>query len=295
MLRLLTITGLLIASASSFATTTTTEWDLADLDNSDSNYWTSYGVDENGDGTTYNYGSYQGYSEINFTSDDNTLTITGWADTDGWAKDENGNWVKDGELDQGKMHYWGDSNGWGLVNGDEDDNDYPGHSIDNQYDYDMVLLSFENEVSLEGLTVGWSYDGTSGSDVTQLAVHSLSSEPNFNSNSNDTWSEVFNNSSTSSTITFNNSAAPNGYYTSGGTTGSNGMSKYWLVGVLDVVYNCYVDMDGFKLLGVTASNGTTVTEVPEPSTMALFLIAAAFIYRKQTSAKNEAPNMKLAC
>jgi hypothetical protein len=257
------VAGLLLTliSLSISAETATISWDLSD----DSNF---VGVidSENKD---YSISEASPYKTIKFKNQDINLSISGWSDTgcgDYCGDDDN--------VRKGKMYYWGDDYGWGLVNKDEDTGYYD-HSIDNYADYDMVLLSFSEAVTLEGIQVGWSMDTGSrdGDGETQLIAKSLADDttPTLGGN---TWDTIFN--SVEDSTMFVDSAPVDGYYQADASS-SVGSSKYWLVGLVNMALNCYDDLDGFKLMGVTAK----VTEVSEPSMFALFAIALGFLIRRQ--------------
>lgn len=280
MFKMLVILGLVFTSVTVSATVTTTSWKL-----SEGGAGKMYGADWNT--TDYNYGT--GYNEISFSSGSQTVDITGWADSGpGWAVGD------DAKVYQGDMYYWGDSYGWGIVNLDEDKGS-PEHSIDNQCDYDMVLLSFNHAVSLDKVKVGWTDDGFSD---TSLAVQSISRKTKKSLESqNSTWDDILG-ASKSDLSEYTMAKEKNGdaYYTLGSGEDSQSASKYWLVGLYDGLFNH--DVNGFKLLGFKTSKGTTPppTEVPEPSSVILFLLACAFVYRKsQTTANSEQSVFKLAC
>jgi hypothetical protein len=263
---LIKVAGLLLTliSLSVSAETATTSWDLS----SGGGDYGAVGVKS--DGTTektYNYGT--GYNNIRFVSDDILLKINGWSDTG--CGDYCGD---DDEVSKGQMYYWGDAYGWGLVNKDEE-TDYYDHSIDNADDYDMVLLSFSEAVTLEGIQVGWSMDTGSyrGDGETELVAMSLPDEGHAGVNGR-TWDTIFDKAEDSAL--FVDSAPIDGYYQAN-TSDSLGSSKYWLVGLANFALNCWDDLDGFKLMGVTAK----VTEVSEPSMFVLFAVALGFLVRRQ--------------
>jgi len=227
------------------------------------------------------------FTSITFIEGGMKVQMTGWSDSDPMV--ENGSTPTSGQgqydqtVNQGELYYWGASNGWGIVNSDENPEDVPDHSIDNYSahgdtwsDLDMVLLAFDEAVSLEGITAGWvtnsnnpaSLDNVGAVAVNQQSINAMNS-------GTATWNDVFN-SADLSAVSYSSTNNNDEHYYS--LPQGSGTSKFWLVGLYNEMENC--DHDGFKLMGVTASTGT-VTDVPEPSSFAILLVALAMVYRQR--------------
>ncbi|WP_199611806.1 exosortase-dependent surface protein XDP1 [Flocculibacter collagenilyticus] len=249
------------------ADTQTWEWDLL-------------GSDSNGNATS----SGVGYSSVQYVDTNNadsiTMTMTGWSDT------VNPN---DGRIAQGQLYKWG-NNGWGVVGlYDEGRNDYPGHAVDNATyscdqggkdcnDWDYVLLSFSEAVSLTDIDIGWKWDD---SDASVLYLDS--GTPNFSASNSDTWADVANLWTSVGSYQLTNS-----YYSiANDTVGIE--SQYWLVGAYNNVFrndNWSSGNDGFKLSGFKASTTNTSpnNSIPEPMSALLIMLGLGLLLLQRRSA-----------
>jgi hypothetical protein len=171
------------------------------------------------------------------------LTVTGWSN--------NGTAVV-----QDKVGKW--SGGLGV----EDSNSgVPGHSVDSQNnDFDMLLLSFSDAVTLNSIDLGWIYQEDSRrSDVSIMAGTSALA-------AGASWATLL--------------TAPNGWQTAGNYNNAGSSektvnlgtisSKYWLIGAYNPILGAAISnndtyYEAFKLEGVKVTKA-----VPESSTLFLF-------------------------
>ncbi|MEP7706081.1 exosortase-dependent surface protein XDP1 [Paraglaciecola sp. 25GB23A] len=218
------------------------------------------------------------------TNTDNATTLN--ADLSAWADTNNRN---DEGIESAGFYYYS-GNGWGIVNQDEDRNDYPGHAFDNKNegdgrDYDMALVSFDTSVELTSINFGWIYDDA---DFTVLAF----SGANINTTSRSTWSDV---ATSGDWITVGNyDANSTGYYSINQGDISQGKisSQYWLVGAYNSIFGHTLNdegslgtgaIDAFKIKGFKGNTTTTPpTDVPAPSAFGLLLVGALGIYARRT-------------
>lgn len=147
----------------------------------------------------------------------------------------------------------------GVVNKAEDGST-PQHSMDNQSNYDSLVMSFQQGVKLSSLHLGWSQND---SDITVLAYTGTGSPvlagKTYSSLTSSGWTLV-------------------GHYQNVGTTydvainAGNYVSSYWLIGAFNPLVGgvpTWADnnLDYVKLKSVT---GDTVTnQAPEPSSLLL--------------------------
>lgn len=282
MLRTLAIIVAITASANAMATTTSIDWDF-----------TKSNIDANGTWTAgSNTSSWRDASEISVGGDSSTLSVavTAWSDSVGVTGATSGKEKYDQVVTEADLYYWGSSYGWGIVNNDETENGVPDHSIDNYSgnsyysDQDMVLLSFSEAVSLEGISVGWisSSDGSSSYNLNNVGAVAISQTSVDNMGVNDSmWDDIYNEVDMS-TISYQSTSGNSKYYSL--DNNDPGTSKFWLVGLYNEMENC--DYDAFKLMGVTAKTsggggGTPPVDVPEPSSIAIFALGLAFIVRQK--------------
>ena len=240
-----------------------------------------------------------------------SLTVSAWASTAGSCNPNGGydftNTLADADpcIRDANLKKW--SSGLGIVNRDEDANHLtaaPQHAIDNirngaanehitnDFDYEMVLLSFSKEVKLSALNVGWSlcgstcnsgtYNGSTNdgdADISLLA-HTGGGNTNFFSPSTE-WADITGQGwqliDNYMDVTDNTSIQ----------TKASGYSKYWLVGAYNRVFGdtmFSIDNDAFKLAGLTTmtNNTSTADPVNAPVTFGLFgLIALGLLYRRK--------------
>ncbi|MCB1954608.1 MAG: PEP-CTERM sorting domain-containing protein [Rhodocyclaceae bacterium] len=178
-------------------------------------------------------------------------------------------------LNTTSLNYYSGS-GYGAGSGTN-----PLHAVDNSGGtYEWVMLSFDQAVSLDKITLGWI---SGDADITILASSSK------NTTSLSGWTHVQN--------LYYGSAGPDGSAPDF-TTDSYGRkvasvdtelcSSYWLIGALNPAYHTgrssYIGNDYFKLYSVAAcANCTTPppppnTGVPEPASLALAGLGLFGIY-----------------
>lgn len=238
--------------------------------------------------------NYDGYgNSINMVIDGISLEVSGWSDTRGRSYSSTPETVEQAEL----VYYGRDNKQLGMINQDEGyygDPGAPDHSIDS-YDYngcwgddiDMVLLSFSEAVSLDGITIGWAREDYYGSnttrksDITAVAyTGDVNAGPNI---ANRSWSDI----ASDSAWTFVENlmdAKQNSYHTV--DNDGNVLSNFWLVGAYNPVFsntNYSTNNDGFKLAGITtsAASNPPPAPVPEPSALLLMLASLGLLVRKR--------------
>lgn len=282
MYKVLAIVAALSGVFSVSASTTSVEWDF-DNNNVGVNGTTNEALKSS------SYYGYNGYDSFSTTDGTTSVEVTGWSDS--IAIDSNGTSKEryDQKVVAADLYYWGDSNGWGVVNTDESASSSPDHSIDNYShdayysDQDMVLLSFSQEVNLEEITVGWFSDGDNNNlDVGVIAIDQ--SQVDQIEGGNSTWDDIYNEVDMS-TVAYSGSHGSEHYYALNQDLGE---SQFWLVGLYNEMAHC--DYDAFKLMGVTASvtSGTPPggpIAVSEPSAIAIFALGLAFLFRQQKATK----------
>ncbi len=200
------------------------------------------------------------------------VAISGWSDTYGYNDD-----IVVGADSYKISNYYG----YGVTNSDwESTRNSPDHAIDNintkngnWQDFDFILFSFDEAVSLTGASYSWVYN----QNDSQVSVAALDDIDTLSSGSN-TWSDIVSNAVSSSydIIKYDTSDSHFKYTSEFGLSAS---AKYWLVGAYNTVFgdiggNSYDD--AFKLTGVGFSvndspSTTETTAVSEPSAAGLLL------------------------
>lgn len=139
----------------------------------------------------------------------------------------------------------------------------PNHAMNNRNgDFDMLLFSFTEAVTLDSIDLGWIRNsGTTRSDVSILAGTSAALLSPLNSS----WQSLL-----------GNGWQLAGQYDNVGlneyvVNASDIASKYWLIGAYNpllgnAIPNNDIDTEAFKLAAVTVST----SQVPEPSLLGLF-------------------------
>ena len=231
-------------------------------------------------------GSTTGNSLV-MTSGGVELTVTGWADTGcGWSCG-NDNEIFDAELN---WQWSGSSLGMynrdeTVANGTRGNNNHSIDSIDG--DYDMLLLTFDEAVSLTGIDLKWATGG--GGDRADISILAWDSSAGSSTLQGKTWSSIL-------------AGGGGGYVSLGnykvGLTPYNSItpvieSTRWLIGAYNSTFgNSNYDSwdDGFKLDSLTTSivrdGGGGAGEVPLPGSLALVLLGLA-VLRDQR--KNQMP------
>ena len=222
-----------------------------------------------------NYGN-----SISMDIDGITLTVTGWSDTNGQS-----NISTPETIEEAALVYYGDS--LGLINRDEDSGT-PNHSIDsydasNGYgnDYDVLMLTFNSEVTLDGLDIGWAYEnyvdnnnrGQSSADITTLAYTGTGSD----SISGSTWQSI----STSAAWSLVQNSSDVDDYNYHALT-NKVKSTTFLIGAYNPLFGSdgWSSLnDGFKLAGITTKTTEPSTDIPEPATLGMFLLGLVGVGR----------------
>lgn len=234
-----------------------------------------YTYDLSEDGVDYGFGDANSFVNI----DGITVQITTWSDT--------------GDNDtlemQGALSQYGD--GYGLSN----NHSYDNHAIDNYLacsryncteDYDYVLLSFSEAVSLTGATFSWLGD----ENDTQVSVVGITDFNNIPSTL--TWASVSSMVDDSYKGSFDVEECDD-VYTSTFTDLSE-PAQYWLVGAYNTVFGEVAGAskynDAFKIatIGFDSVDGTTPpasgdnpTPVNEPGSLAILLVGSLVALRRK--------------
>jgi hypothetical protein len=267
-------------------------------------------------GTLSQIGSGNSYSGFSMQVGGLSVDVSAWSDTAPNSNDNTSSSGYDGQVTDATLSWY--SGGWSVNNDDELYGSDKSHGFDNgaiyqnsdgsyyasegSSDLDMVLLEFNEAVSLEGFTVGWqkSYWDSANSpdridnagavalDDNQVGLMLGSDSGSVAQN----WSQIWAGSSISKVGVDIDPNVNSQYYSLTGVTGTDSVvgagtdgeySKYWLVGLFNEMENC-VDYDAFKLLGVTATRVSNTNEVPEPGSIAMFLVGLTLLYKRQQKA-----------
>lgn len=200
----------------------------------------------------------QGYgNELTTTQNNQTLNITAWSGTDY------------GAIAGSKIS----ANEAGLLNYNKIQKGYSkdSHYIDNAYSNDMLLFSFDDSVSVSGLSLGYTHNDH---DLSVAAFHSI---PLLSGN---TWANVasqaiftksFSNTefSNSNTLSFSNVATE---------------AKYWLIGAYNSNFGgnsiWSKENDYMKLLTLTTHYAPSAS-VPAPASAFLFALLGLVALRRR--------------
>ncbi len=230
------------------------------------------------------------------------VTVSGWAniDTTGGVSGDNR------LIDQANVRTW---SGLGVEYSGEGGS--PQHSTDNSGAFDMVLLSFAEDIELNGLSVGWR------SNDSDMSVFAYTGPDAFNTSSkleglryNQLVSEGWEVVDHVANVTLDStpSTTADGTITSVSNTGVS--SSYWLVGA----YNWLADgdtslnhgsgwADYVKISAVTGKitnnggGGNGGHDVPEPSTILLLALGlmAVWYYKRRDSNMRSDLRHALSC
>lgn len=206
------------------------------------------------------------------------IAVSGWADTFGYNDD----------IVVGAGTYKiSEKYGYGVINKDwESTYNSPDHAIDNVntrrsnlQDFDFVLFSFSDDVTLQGANFSWVFDQSD----TQVSVAALDTITSLTSGQS-TWSDIVGNAITSSyNVEKCDSTDEHLKYKS--EFAFNTSSKYWLVGAYNTVFgeiSGKFNNDAFKLTSIGFSVTETMgspdtTEVSEPGTIGLLMACSLFV------------------
>jgi hypothetical protein len=220
-------------------------------------------------------------------SSGNKLVTSGWSDTADVAGTGAGG-ISNDTIESAKL-IWGNTNPniMGMQDQDETSTGSPHHSIDSfrfnssdtdpDGEFDMLLLTFDTAVTLNGINLDWALDGTTSNkaDVSILAWNGVAGKDTL---SGKTWSNVL--------------ASNGGGYNSIGNFADVGLAYYavntavqstkWLIGVYNPAFGSGTGLDGandgMKLASLTTSDIPTTPDppqVPVPGTVALVLAGLA--------------------
>lgn len=216
-------------------------------------------------------------NSVKVNGSDIFVSYSTWADTD-YSDDDNDDRV----IQQNGLDYSGSDYGYAMTNKDHGGQLSDWHTIDNnqsdyKFDFDMVLFSFSEKVSLTDTSFKYL---TGAGNENQLTVVGFSNIDIFkNTGSSQTsWTDIANSSAITSVFHSNISTAANGKGNYSVTYPTFTDAKYWLVGA----YNTFFDPNtsasdisgsGFKLsalgFSVDRTPDTPSTEVSEPGMLAL--------------------------
>ena len=207
------------------------------------------------------------------------VAVSSWSDT------AQGN---DDVVEGANLHKINNEYGYGVYNQDEN-NSYNGvdHAFDNAVngwgtkyaDFDFVLFSFSEAVTMSGANFGWAVDG---SNVSVAALNDIS----LLTGGTSTWSDIT--SGALAKNSFDIEECDTGYTSAFNFTQS---AQYWLVGAYNVAFgditNGQTFNDAFKLtaVGFNKNSPNTPSEVSAPGTLGLFLLSgvAVALRRRQRS------------
>ena len=241
---------------------------------------------------------------VGLTAWSDTGYYNSWYDsyTSSYYLDENDDLVRN----QGHLDGWRNSNnavGYGLINKDSTEQaDYQtsssygdAHTIDNRrtgdrgkQDFDMVLLSFSEAVTLTSGSLSSIYHYNNTDSSKEVSVVGLNDINKFQSGESFTWGDIASTSAIeAATGHFSVGSKVNGYFQSEFTGLS--AAKYWLVGAYNTIFDPGASQQsdfGFKLsaLGFSIDNtpDTPPTQVNEPGALALMSLGLGLVlYRRK--------------
>lgn len=247
-----------------------------------------------------------------------SLTMTAWASTGtgcatydavgtngvGGNHDANNTNYKDVDscIESAKLEQITNSNGYlgiGIQNRTEtSSNVWPDHGIDNsnkdildpELEFEMVLLTFSETVSLSSISAGLAY---SDSD-TSIAAFNMNSTQSFNGSfaNHTTWMDIVGNGTNGGwNLISDNTEFPSRNGSSLSVSNSEDVfSRYWLVGALNTALGGerWSDMnDSFKFNGITTVAGTptgpnTPISVNAPASFGLFALFSILLLRRKS-------------
>ncbi len=239
------------------------------------------------------YTMYANSSSVVIDGTEIKVGVTAWSDTANVYYDDDDEVVKYSQLNA--YGYNGDV-GYGLVNDQYNDS----HTLDNFTggdDFDMVLFSFSEAVTLTGANFTYLQGYDTGKQVTVVGLNDISLFQNHASNEF-SWADVASGVGTvisDGHFNISSNISANGAHGNFSSEFTNlSAAKYWLVGA----YNVYFDDNassfqgsGFKLasLNLTSSGPDIVqppTEVSAPTSMLWSLVLVSlFVWRRDQRPK----------
>ena len=219
-------------------------------------------------GSGYSYGN-----ELNFSSADNDLTVTAWADT------------RDNSNPDTIQTALAAHNSHGLLNYNRDEGSSQ-HYVDNYgEETDMLLFTFDELVSITGLDIGW-YSNDSDISIAAFDSSNSASAPSLVGK---TWAQVAEDAIFKTSI---NNAVVNGTSFASLTAEQGIESKYWIIGAYNSSFGTGSDnwSDKLKIAGITTVAGVgpdpkPPTDVAEPSSLAVLASFGLFAaWRRRKSA-----------
>ncbi len=226
----------------------------------------------------------------NISVDGVSISVSAWSDTVGTYNDD----VVTSAYVSDLGHY-----GYGVYNKDDEiRGSSPDHAIDSvntvyynvDHDFDFILLSFSESVSLSGAAFTWVGDMTD----TQVSIAGLDDISGLTSNTQ-TWSNIVEDALTAGSYNITNTNSIDVAQFE-----QNASSQYWLIGAYNAVFgqlNADMFDDAFKLASIGFSKAMpsndppSSTEVSEPHSIGI-LLAAGLIYCRQRKQRINLSNDK---
>jgi hypothetical protein len=239
-----------------------------------------------------------------------SLNITAWSSSLGGSSscfDASG---YDQCIQRAELTEYGTS-GLGAINDDESDSNY-NHAVDNNdFDYDMLLLSFSEQVNLSNLYTGWNYklyekrgriygsQGQAEASAMALTSNSSSFNPSTPFSSTQTWQDTLQDGWEIVDESFDANGTDKvsiggGQYYKMPIASTGVFSKYWLVGAANNVSRAFYESgkydisDNIKIAGVDFmklgdfTDGGTGT-ISAPASIGIFALGcAAMVFRRKT-------------
>lgn len=224
---------------------------------------------------------------------DVTLTVSAWSDTANNPNDDP--IIRHADLDK-----FG-AQGWGIDNQDEQCNQSSSgtcaseHSADNfsrfwgpWHDYDTFLIEFSEEVKLTEAGFGWLFDENN----TEISSAAISSDLAANLDGS-TWAEVM----ADAGLLWSDSSSVDAVTYDASIDAGQTVSQYWLLGAYNSVFSSSFDdslasnyNDGVKLTTIGFDTVVpTKKDIPEPSTIFLYLLPLLLFVRRASSPYSQLP------
>ncbi|MAI35985.1 exosortase-dependent surface protein XDP1 [Alteromonas sp.] len=230
---------------------------------------------------------------IKVNGSDIFVSYSTWADTN-YSDNDNDDRV----VQQNGLDYSGADFGYAMRNKDHGGSLSDWHTIDNnqddwKFDFDMVLFSFSEDVTLTDTSFKYL---TGAGDENQLTVVGFDNADIFKATSSKqtTWTDIASSDAITSVFHTKISSSTNGkgnYSVTYPTTFTE--AKYWLVGAYNTFFDpttseTEISGSGFKLSALKFSvdnTPTTTTDVSEPGALALLSLGLGLVlYRRKRRA-----------